>query len=155
MVHAIRVLERMVPPGELLLSAAHHSTCGKQGALKKETLTKRIESFVDWANREAETCGLPDQTIPEDPYGPIRLGRFRRTLAWHIARRPGGLIALAIQYGHMRTVLDARTSSGYGSRGPTPSSTSKRHWPPPTPPRGCGIAPRPVRRSPVPPPAGP
>ena len=37
-------------------------------------------------------------------------------LAWHVARRPGGLIALAIQYGHMRTVLDARSSSGYGSR---------------------------------------
>jgi hypothetical protein len=116
-VHAIRVLERMVPPGELLLSAAHHGTCGKQGALKKETLTKRIECFVDWANHDAELHGLPDQTIPEDPHGPIRLGRFRRTLAWHIARRPGGLIALAIQYGHMRTVLDARTSSAYGSRG--------------------------------------
>ena len=44
------------------------------------------------------------------------MSRFRRSLAWHVARRPGGLIALAIQYGHMRTVLDARTSSGYGSR---------------------------------------
>lgn len=44
------------------------------------------------------------------------MARFRRTLAWHIARRPGGLIALAIQYGHMRTVLDARTSTGYGAR---------------------------------------
>jgi hypothetical protein len=43
------------------------------------------------------------------------MSRFRRTLAWHIAR-PGGLIALAIQYGHIRTVLDARTSSGYASR---------------------------------------
>ncbi|MEV7928539.1 hypothetical protein [Kitasatospora sp. NPDC088779] len=37
-------------------------------------------------------------------------------LAWHVARRPGGLIALAIQYGHMRTILDARTSTGYGTR---------------------------------------
>lgn len=45
------------------------------------------------------------------------MSRFRRTLAWHVARRPGGLIALAIQYGHMRTLLDARTSSAYGSRG--------------------------------------
>ena len=44
------------------------------------------------------------------------MARFRHTLAWHVARRPGGLIALAIQYGHMRTVLDARTSSGYASR---------------------------------------
>jgi len=37
-------------------------------------------------------------------------------LAWHIARRPGGLVALAIQYGHMRTVLDTHTTSGYASR---------------------------------------
>ncbi|MFJ5730798.1 hypothetical protein [Streptomyces paradoxus] len=76
----------------------------------------RIKAFVQWANREAASQGLPGQAIPADPHGPIRLSRFRRTLAWHIARRPGGLIALAIQYGHMRTVLDARTSSGYGSR---------------------------------------
>ncbi|WP_327280933.1 hypothetical protein [Streptomyces sp. NBC_01205] len=37
-------------------------------------------------------------------------------MAWHIARRPGGLVALAIQYGHMRTALDARISTGYGNR---------------------------------------
>lgn len=33
-------------------------------------------------------------------------------LAWHIARRPGGLAALAVQYGHLRTVV----SQGYSSR---------------------------------------
>ena len=60
--------------------------------------------------------GLPAQQVPEDPHGNLGLSRLRRTLAWHIARRPGGLIALAIQYGHMRTALDARTSAGYGSR---------------------------------------
>ncbi|WP_030651368.1 MULTISPECIES: hypothetical protein [Streptomyces] len=119
-VHAIRVLERMVPEGELLLGTAHHefhSRHGYRGALKKSTLALRIEAFVTWVNREARAQGLPDQAIPDDPHGAIGLGRFRRSLAWHIARRPGGLIALAIQYGHMRTVLDARTSSGYGARG--------------------------------------
>ncbi|MFJ5779896.1 integrase [Streptomyces sp. NPDC093094] len=115
-VHAIRVLERMVPPGELLLSAAHHNHHHRLGALKKDTLAMRIKAFVAWVNHEAAAQGLPEQSIPEDPHGPIRLGRFRRTLSWHIARRPGGLIALAIQYGHMRTVLDARTSAGYGAR---------------------------------------
>ncbi|MFC4469469.1 hypothetical protein ACFPH6_34005 [Streptomyces xiangluensis] len=39
--------------------------------------------------------------------------RYRRTLAWHIARRPGGLVALAIQYGHLRTAL---VSEGYAAR---------------------------------------
>ncbi|MGW5680321.1 integrase, partial [Streptomyces sp. NPDC003860] len=59
---------------------------------------------------------LSDQSIPQDPHGALGMSRFRRTLAWHIARQPGGLVALAIQYGHLRTILDARTSSGYGSR---------------------------------------
>ncbi|MFH9466411.1 hypothetical protein ACH4LT_03805 [Streptomyces clavifer] len=92
------------------------------GALKNNTLNERVEDFVAWVNREAEAQGLPHH-IPKDPHGPIGLARFRRTLAWHIARQPGGLIALAIQYGHLRTVLDARTSSGYASR----SRSRSRH----------------------------
>jgi integrase len=118
-VRAIRVLERIVPPGELLFSAAYHSfpvQHALHGALKNCTLNRRIEGFIAWANREAAVHGIPEQVIPADPLGPVGTSRFRRTLAWHVARRPGGLIALAIQYGHMRTVLDARTSSGYASR---------------------------------------
>ncbi|MGQ4408375.1 integrase, partial [[Kitasatospora] papulosa] len=56
--------------------------------------------------------GRPHETIPDDPHGDLGLARFRRTLAWHIARRPGGLVALAIQYGHLRTAV----SAGYASR---------------------------------------
>ncbi|MFG1706481.1 hypothetical protein ACFLIM_25130 [Nonomuraea sp. M3C6] len=118
-VRAIRVLERMVPEGELLFSAAHHDFTaqrGHHGALKNGALNHRIDDFVAWVNREAEGQGMPEQIVPEDSHGAIGMSRFRRSLAWHIARRPGGLIALAIQYGHMRTVLDARVSSGYGSR---------------------------------------
>lgn len=118
-VNAIRVLERMVPDGELLFSAAHHDFpkfSGQPGALKARGLNYRIGDFAAWASREARTRERPGEVIPEDTYGPVSLARFRRTLAWHVARRPGGLIALAIQYGHMRTVLDARTSSGYGTR---------------------------------------
>lgn len=118
-VHAIRVLERIVPEGEYLFSAAHHDFLFQRtfhGALKGQALNQRIEDFVAWANQEAIAHGLSGQTIPKDPHGSIGMSRFRRSLAWHIARRPGGLIALAIQYGHMRTVLDARASSGYGSR---------------------------------------
>lgn len=114
-VNAIRVLEQMVPAGELLFSAAHHG--GQHtGVLKTGGLNLRIQDFTAWANREAAKRNLTGQHIPDDPLGPIQVVRFRRTLAWHIARRPGGLVALAVQYGHMRTVLDARTSSGYASR---------------------------------------
>lgn len=114
-VNAIRVLEKMVPEGELLFISAHHSG-QHSGVLKSGGLNMRIKDFVSWVNREAATHNLASQFVPDDPHGPLQVSRFRRTLAWHIARRPGGLVALAIQYGHMRTVLDARTSSRYGAR---------------------------------------
>src|SRR5690606_41684628 len=79
-VRAIRVLERMVPEGELLLRAAHHDVHrpgGKQsqGVIRRTSLNRRIESFVAWANREAENQGLPDQAIPEDSFGAISMSR--------------------------------------------------------------------------------
>lgn len=118
-VNAIRVLERIVPEGELLFSSTHHDVVARRkhhGALKRSSLGRRVEALVSWINQEAIAQGLPTQQVPEDPHGNLGLSRLRRTLAWHIARRPGGLVALAIQYGHMRTALDARTSTGYGSR---------------------------------------
>jgi hypothetical protein len=67
-VRAIRVLERIVPAGELLLSATHH-TFGIQhrryaGALRNKSLNRRIEDFIAWANREAARHGIPNQVIP-------------------------------------------------------------------------------------------
>ncbi|MER7408440.1 hypothetical protein ABT373_39860 [Streptomyces sp. NPDC000070] len=119
-VNAIRVLERIVPKGEPLFSSTHHDVVSQRkhhGALKRGPLDRRVENLVSWINQEATAQGLDAQMVPEDPHGNLGLSRLRRTLAWHIARRPGGLVALAIQYGHMRTALDARTSTGYGNRG--------------------------------------
>lgn len=65
---------------------------------------------------ECEDEATSPWPAPDGGCGADFLARFRRTLAWHIARQPGGLIALAIRYGHLHTVLDARTSSGYASR---------------------------------------
>ncbi|UQI49854.1 integrase (plasmid) [Streptomyces sp. HU2014] len=116
-VSAIRVLERIVPSGELLFGSQFHQFGGfgqrTRVALRAETLRERVEHFVDWASQLARRLDRPHEVIPPDPHGAIGTGRFRRTLAWHIARRPGGLIALAIQYGHMRTAV----SAGYASRG--------------------------------------
>ncbi|WP_406402443.1 integrase [Streptomyces sp. NBC_00879] len=115
-VAAIRVLERIVPAGELLFGSRFHQFGGfgrrPKVALRAETLRERMENFVDWASKLARRLDRPHEVIPPDPHGAIGTGRFRRTLAWHIARRPGGLIALAIQYGHMRTAV----SAGYASR---------------------------------------
>lgn len=118
-VKAIRILERMVPEGELLFSSTHHDVVAQRthhGALKIGSMDHRVEQLIAWINVETTAQGLPHQQVPDDPFGNLGLSRLRRTLAFHIARRPGGLVALAIQYGHMRTVLDARTASGYGNR---------------------------------------
>lgn len=116
-VTAIRVLERMVPAGELLFdSRAHDSTgkAGNTGSMVMAPMRVRINDFVSWANTEAARHNLAHETIPPDPQGNIGLKRFRRTLAWHIARRPNGHVALAIQYGHMRSAV---VSGRYASRG--------------------------------------
>lgn len=116
-VNTIRVLERMVPDGALLFDAAAHNLSEQRspaaGAITNTTLRDRIEVFVAWANECAAAHGLDHEGIPPDRHGAIGTMRFRRTLAWHIARRPGGLIALAVQYGHMRTAI----SGSYASRG--------------------------------------
>ena len=114
-VNAIRVLERMVPADELLFDHHAHDLRGTRagtGSLSVHTLGVRVEDFVTWANDEAVARGLTHEVIPPDPHGKIGTERFRRSLAWHIARRPGGLVALAIQYGHLRTSV----SAGYASR---------------------------------------
>jgi hypothetical protein len=113
-VNAIRVLERIVPHGHLLFDHnAHDLFNGRPGAgsLKATAMRRRIEEFVSWANEEASTHHLAGQTIPPDPNGKIGTSRFRQSLAWHIARRPNGLVALAVQYGHLRTTV----SGGYAS----------------------------------------
>jgi hypothetical protein len=114
-VSAIRVLEHMVPEGELLCDHHTHDVHARRpgtGSLKTQGLRLRIKDFVTWANNEAVAHNRLNEIIPDDPHGTISTSRFRRSLAWHIARRPNGLVALAIQYGHLRTAV----SGNYASR---------------------------------------
>jgi hypothetical protein len=116
-VGAIRVLEKIASAEGLLFDAATHTFVNtptpSTASLRYSGLRSRIEAFVSWASGLARSLGREGEVIPDDPYGAIGLARFRRTLAWHIARRPGGLVALAIRYGHMRTAV----SGGYAARG--------------------------------------
>jgi hypothetical protein len=112
-VTAIRVLERITPKGLLFASAAHDFSSQRShaGAPSPSAMGRRIEDFVSWANTLADSHGRPHETIPDDPHGALGTARFRRTLAWHITRRPGGLVALAIQYGHLRTAMSGHYAS--------------------------------------------
>src|SRR6266498_307090 len=66
-------------------------------------------------NTRARAHGRDHELIREDPDGPIARSRFRQTVAWFINRRPGGRVALGIQYGHLQLTM----SEAYGSRGRT------------------------------------
>jgi hypothetical protein len=119
-VNAIRVLEQMVPHEALLFDNQIHDIHRKStntGAILGASMRTRIADFIDWANREADRHNLAAEAIAPDPNPTIGVSRFRRTLAWHIARRPNGHIALAIQYGHMRSTMVTERYAGRGRDG--------------------------------------
>jgi hypothetical protein len=60
--------------------------------------------FVDWVNADANR--LADRIpLANGQRWHLTTPQFRRTLAWFIARRPGGVIAGAIQYRHQRVQM--------------------------------------------------
>ncbi|GAA3348910.1 hypothetical protein GCM10020358_69160 [Amorphoplanes nipponensis] len=114
-VTAVRVMERLSQGTRLLFDAMaedRRSIEVRTGrSLSPVTVHNRVKAFIEWVNQHARSRGREAEAIPADAHGAISLGRFRRTLAWHIARRPGGLVALAVQYGHLRTLI----SEGYAN----------------------------------------
>ena len=67
-------------------------------------IAQDIGAFIDWINHNVTTSdgSVP---IPSDPTRHLHVSRFRRTLAHFIVRRPRGLIAAALQYGHLATKI--------------------------------------------------
>jgi hypothetical protein len=104
---AINVLHRLQPAHTDLLFArlphgpGSHSRDGT-APLSAAGTNRQLASFVQWINDYCTTHGRHD-TIPLINGQPWQLStrQFRRTLAWFIARRPGGVIAGAIAYRHL------------------------------------------------------
>ncbi|GAA1461743.1 hypothetical protein GCM10009603_27880 [Nocardiopsis exhalans] len=102
---AIAVLETLTD-GDLLFPASP-GRAGKPSrpsdryARGTDSINRDIEDLITWVNNTLS----PDGTalIPEDPTRHIHAARFRRTLAYFIVRRHRGLIAAALQYGHVST----------------------------------------------------
>ncbi len=104
-IKAIHTLERLVGGSGLLFPADRRiKSAGRSIGLT--TISDGVNRFIEHVN------AMKPDTIPDDPAGRVTPLRFRRTLAWHIANQPGGLVALAVQYGHLRTAI----SEGYASR---------------------------------------
>lgn len=74
---------------------------GENEAMTLAGTNRQINRFVSWVRDYCSARGRIDG-IPEVDGKPWRLTtrQFRRTLAWYIARRPGGSIAGAIAFRH-------------------------------------------------------
>lgn len=113
---AVAVMEALHPQSPLLFPVeAFTSTSTPKStgsAVPPHMVNDRIEEFIDWCNAAAVRLTRNQDLIPTDTEGNVTTSRFRRTLAWFIYRKPGGRIALGVQYGHLR----GHTTDGYGSR---------------------------------------
>jgi hypothetical protein len=108
-------------PGTRMSPASRNTTEGRRTMLTQHATAKSITdapTFSLHKQQPASRTPHPESTTSNatrtQPH--TATAETRHTLAWPTAHRPGGLIALAIQYGHMRTIMDARTSSAYGTR---------------------------------------
>lgn len=74
---------------------------GENSAMTLAGTNRQLNRFVAWVNDYCAARGREDG-IPDVDGRPWRVTtrQFRRTLAWYIARRPGGAIAGAIAYRH-------------------------------------------------------
>lgn len=108
---AVGVLERLQPPDQDLLFAhlpsSRYFRREPADRARSNAQTRRdLEDFVDWINSYCDTHSLPDRIpLVRGQRWRLTTSQFRRTLAWFIARRPGGVIAGAIQYRHQRVQM--------------------------------------------------
>jgi integrase len=84
-------------------------------ARNDQLMTQDIDALIAWVNQYCAESGRTDAIPPDPVKASISLGRLRRTLAWFIVRRPRGLVAAAIQYGHLRTGMTLGYAGSYDS----------------------------------------
>lgn len=115
---AVAVLERLhdqrlLFPAEL---HPHYGNGSRRGqARNAASIPDDVDALLAWVKDYCDTTGRDHEVIPPDPHGAIAAARFRRTLAWHIVRKPRGLIAGAIQYGHLHVQMTLGYSGSYDS----------------------------------------
>jgi integrase len=106
---AIEVLEKLQPAGTDLLftqlpygPGAGPARRSPNQVPKTMTTSRQLNELAAWISGYCRDHGRAD-VIPAVNGQPFRLQtrQFRRTLAWFIARQPGGVIAGAIQYRHL------------------------------------------------------
>jgi hypothetical protein len=64
-----------------------------------------LDVYQHWVNEYCARSGRSDSIPPDLNHPSLQPRRFRRTLAWFIARKPRGVVAAAIQYGHLKVQM--------------------------------------------------
>jgi integrase len=112
---AVAVLEALHDPSQAYLFAIpptsqHYRRAVSNAAITTKTTTRDLAAFITWINGYCRQHQRPDN-IPPGSGGQWQPStrQFRRTLAWFIARQPGGTIAGALQYRHVQV----RVFEGY------------------------------------------
>jgi integrase len=117
---AIAVLERLHDQQLLFPRSLHPRTRRQPGARAGRArtaanITGDINDLITWVNAYCRDNHRGDD-IPADPtLARISPRRLRRTLAWFIARKPRGLVAAAIQYGHVKVQMTLGYAGTYAS----------------------------------------
>lgn len=116
--HAIGVLERLHDEDLLFTNRTdptrNYITRRTGGAARNsQVVTDGIHRFVEYVDQLSAHHHV--NPIPPDSHGLLTITRFRRTLAWFIRRRPRGLVAASIQYGHVHTRMIQGYAGAYDS----------------------------------------
>ncbi|MCT7365031.1 hypothetical protein A7G45_19345 [Mycolicibacterium llatzerense] len=82
-------------------------------AFNTQVATDSVHRFIDFVDQLCAHHRI--DPIPSDSHGQLTISRFRRTLAWFIRRRPRGLVAASIQYGHVHTRMIQGYAGAYDS----------------------------------------
>jgi len=106
---AIMLLEELCDDRQGLLFATRSPT-GQAGDGRSRTTNAINDAIADLIK---SANGRSRGIVPKESHGAITSDRFRRTLAWHIANRPNGTVALSIQYNHASLAI----SESYAARG--------------------------------------
>jgi hypothetical protein len=76
------------------------------GAKSTQQTNDNLAAFTDWVNAFCQQHGRPDGIpLVNGQRWRLSTSQFRRTLAWFIARQPGGVIAGSMAYRHHRVQM--------------------------------------------------
>jgi integrase len=129
---AAAVLERLhdsplLFPTTLAVSGRARTLGTRVGGSRTDAMiSKDISRLISWINEYCLARGHREVIPPDRSGRPLAASRFRRTLAWFIVRRPRGLVAAAIQYGHIQTRVTLGYSGTYQSG--FPDELSFEQW---------------------------